>query len=396
MNISMRSFVIAVISAVTIALLQPWILDNQWIAILAVTLVGFFFTVTQQETKARRFLVSLLVSSLVFSVLVAGISFFRELLRNTPHTALPIPFPLSPVDIGIIAGACLFLTFMGGLLGIAAKALYALYSKKLPTVIFILGPFVLTIASLGIAKVRIGGTVISAYHGWPYPYLTHQLKDALDGFMIDRWAFSPGSLWHNIFFNYAIYFLLLLAVHFGIQKINARTKKQHDFVLWSSALILILSLGFLSSLPIRKAFISHEMRKAIACETDTECTFISKIGPYGCGLAINAKDQSRIISLVNDFPWTYYNPTCVQENPRATCVEQRCQITIDQPNEYAWVRLKNAIKYCDVAAITQSHDRRIVAILKQGDVIKAIEPDLDDVFDLVQASGCPEIRMATE
>lgn len=392
----MRSFVIAVIGAVAITLLQSWMLDNGWMAILAIVLVGFFLTLVQQETKARRFLIPLFISSITFSVLVAGMSFFRELLRGDVHTSLLIPMPPSPIDIGIIAGACLFLTFMGGLLGIAAKALYALYSKKLPTVIFILGPFVLTIASLGIAKVRIGGTVMSAYHGWPYPYLTHQLKDALDGFMIDRWTFSPGSLWHNIFFNYAIYFLFLLAVHFGIQKINARTKKQHDFIVWSSTFILILSLGFLSSLPVRKAFISHETEKAIACETDTECTFISKIGPYGCGLAVNAKDQSRIISLVNDFPWTYYNPTCVQENPRATCVERRCQITIDQPNEYAWVRLKNAIKYCDVAAITQSHDRRIVAILKQGDVIKAIEPDLDDVFDLVQASGCPEIRMATE
>ncbi len=77
-------------------------------------------------------------------------------------------------------------------------------------------------------------------------------------------------------------------------------------------------------------------------------------------------------------------------------MEQRCQITVDQPNEYAWEKLRTAIKYCNVAAITQSHDRHVIAILKKGYVIKAIEPNLDDIFTLIKASGCPEIPMATE
>jgi len=46
----------------------------------------------------------------------------------------------------------------------------------------------------------------------------------------------------------------------------------------------------------------------------------------------------------------------------------------------------------------QTHNLEVTAVLKTGEIIKTIEPKIDDVFETVGQfkEKCGEIRMATE
>ncbi len=57
-----------------------------------------------------------------------------------------------------------------------------------------------------------------------------------------------------------------------------------------------------------------------------------------------------------------------------------------------------AVQNCQVVSIMQTHNLEVTAVLKTGEIIKAIEPEIDDIFEIVKQAEnkCGAIRMATE
>lgn len=79
------------------------------------------------------------------------------------------------------------------------------------------------------------------------------------------------------------------------------------------------------------------------------------------------------------------------------CLQNIC--TVVCPNfGNQWEKIKNAIYDCEVESIFQNHSKEVIAKLKDGSEIEAIEPNIDDVFGIVDDAKikCGEITMATE
>ncbi len=68
------------------------------------------------------------------------------------------------------------------------------------------------------------------------------------------------------------------------------------------------------------------------------------------------------------------------------------------PDAPEWSAIKQAIANCEVESIWQTHARTVVAKLKNGEELAAVEPELDDIIDLAIAAEpqCGEILMGTE
>lgn len=67
-------------------------------------------------------------------------------------------------------------------------------------------------------------------------------------------------------------------------------------------------------------------------------------------------------------------------------------------NFHAWEAIKQALSACEVEGIFQAHSLEVEAALKNGAELKAIEPQIDEIFavaDLYTAK-CGKIIMATE
>lgn len=67
-------------------------------------------------------------------------------------------------------------------------------------------------------------------------------------------------------------------------------------------------------------------------------------------------------------------------------------------NRVAWESIKQSIAACAVKSVFQAHDRTVKVELKNGTELTAIEPELDDVLDVVNtAKGrCGQIIIAIE
>lgn len=82
---------------------------------------------------------------------------------------------------------------------------------------------------------------------------------------------------------------------------------------------------------------------------------------------------------------------------QSKCIQNVCTIVCpDFDNK--WEKIKNAIYDCKVESIFQNHSNEVIARLKDGTKIEWIEPNIDDVFDIVKEaeSKCWKIRMGTE
>ena len=64
----------------------------------------------------------------------------------------------------------------------------------------------------------------------------------------------------------------------------------------------------------------------------------------------------------------------------------------------AWDRIVEAVRQCEVTSVFQSHSRNVSVERKDGSTLSAVEPAIDDIFDVVLASEktCGRILMATE
>lgn len=55
-------------------------------------------------------------------------------------------------------------------------------------------------------------------------------------------------------------------------------------------------------------------------------------------------------------------------------------------NENMWEKVKEHIEICNVKEVFQSHDRMVRITLKNDEIIRAVQPELDDVFKILQDS----------
>jgi len=78
------------------------------------------------------------------------------------------------------------------------------------------------------------------------------------------------------------------------------------------------------------------------------------------------------------------------------CINSQCSIVCPQITE--WDRIKQAVNNCNVKSVMQTHARQVTVELKNGDTIEAIEPEIDDIFDIVKKTEdrCGKIILATE
>ncbi|MFA5368782.1 MAG: hypothetical protein WC303_02095 [Candidatus Paceibacterota bacterium] len=67
-------------------------------------------------------------------------------------------------------------------------------------------------------------------------------------------------------------------------------------------------------------------------------------------------------------------------------------------NILSWEAIKQAINNCEVENIFQSHNRDVIATLKSGDKLTAVEPNIDDVIKITDSvfQKCGKIQVGTE
>jgi len=390
---------ISIISAIICSIVSFWVGEVNLSFLPYLFLAGVFMAWTQKETFTHKFLSKLAIGSIVFGFLTMALIFLRMYALSHLVYDSPLPFrELWDKDILILSAVFLLISFIGGLLGIVFKGFYSLYKNKLDKILIFIGSLLAMLSSLAILKVKIGGTIMSSLHGWPYSFLTHQIRDVVDGFSMDKWVFSPGSLYHYVIFNYLLYLIIFLLAYYLIKFINKKlaTNKINTTIFLFGLLVLMI-IVFTSFLPAKQSYISHQIAWAGYCEKNSDCVIISNKCPFSCAVVVNKNNENRIINLINSFPSTC-ELNC-SGNKKAACLENKCWISIDHTSsETYWEILKQAVDNCKVSSIMQTHSLEVTAVLKSGVVIKAIEPEIDDIFDIVKQAEnkCGTIIMATE
>jgi hypothetical protein len=392
----------AVIGAIAISIIGFWVFEGGWQFFPYLLLAGLLMVFVQKETVAYRFLLKLFLGSLIFAVLAMLFVSFRMYLTFIRFDSDFTFFYLIDWDRWAMAAVFFLVSILGGLLGIVFKGFYQLYKSKLDWVIIFGGPIILTLASLAILKAKIGGTILSGLYGWPYPFLIHQVKDVLDNFQIDKWIFSPGSLYHYVIFDYLVYLLFFIAIYYLLKllkKISGERIKINMTICLFAVLVLV-AVGFTSFLSFKQTYISYEIANSGECQEDLDCVVIGQKCPFGCSIIANTSNAERIKKLVYSFPSTCSLDCFWQE--KASCEGGKCQVA---PAEApvgsgidAWEEIKKEVASCNVKSVMQTHDLDVVVTLRFGGSIKAKEPVIDEIFDVVkQAEGkCGRIRMATE
>jgi hypothetical protein len=108
----------------------------------------------------------------------------------------------------------------------------------------------------------------------------------------------------------------------------------------------------------------------------------------------------RLLALINNFDDCSQAGFLVQESYPARCStpDGRSFVQDISPSP-AWEELRQAVLDCRVKSVMQSHDRRVEAVLRNGEVLEAVEPQIDDIMDIAgqaQEQCFFEIIMATE
>lgn len=389
----------AVISAAVLSIISYWVSHMDWAFLPYVILAGCFMVWVQKETVSYKFLDKLSAGSVMFGLLLVLLTFFRMyVLANSVYDA-PMPFrELWDKDMFILAGAYMFLAFLGGLFGIFLKGLYSLYKQKLDWVIVFIGALFTTVASLAVFKIKVGGTIMSGYHGLPYSYFTYQIKDILDGLSIDQWVFAPGSMYRYLVFNYIFYLAVFIACYYLVKLINAKLKTQRlnrTFFLFS--VLIIITLGFISFLPAKMSYIEHRIVRAGYCENNQDCVIIGNVSPFSCAIVANQENADRITKLVRSYPST--GTLNCSGNEKAACIQNKCRVAIDHTSdETYWEIIRQAAADCEIVSVMQTHALKVSVTLKSGEIINVIEPEIDDIFKVINQyrDKCGDIRMATE
>jgi hypothetical protein len=67
----------------------------------------------------------------------------------------------------------------------------------------------------------------------------------------------------------------------------------------------------------------------------------------------------------------------------------RCGIPGGCGGSRGWVEIRRAILACDAKSVTQTHARDVSVTLKRGRQLRAKEPAIDAVLDVINAARCP-------
>ncbi len=389
----------SIISAVIFLVLSSWVFNYSWSILPYLALAGCFIVWIQKESVTHKFLPKLVGGSLIFGILSAILISARMIIMSNLVYDSPIPISkLWDQDTWMMALVFIFVSFLGGLLGIILKGFYSLYKNKLDLFIVFIGPILALISSLAIYRIKIGGTVMSALYGWPYSFFIIQIKDVMSASSFPKWIFSPGSFYHYIIFDYLFYLAPLLAIYFALQLINKKLelkKINRTFVLFG--VLVVISISLASFISVKRSYISRQIATSGYCQQDSDCKIIANRSPFSCAIVVNQDNAERILKLVNSFP-SMGELQC-SGNERASCIVDKCLIAIDHTsNETYWDMLKQAVENCEVTSVMQTHSLEVTAVLKSGRVINAKEPAIDDIFDIVSQAEekCDRIRMATE
>ncbi|MFA6322453.1 MAG: hypothetical protein WCX71_03160 [Candidatus Buchananbacteria bacterium] len=390
----------SVACALIFLVISSWVFNYGWSILPYLILAGCFLVWVQKETVTYKFLTKLLLGALIFGFLSAVLVFFRMYVMS--NFVYDNPMPISKLwdqDTRMMALVFFIISFVGGLIGVVLKGFYFLYKNKLDWVIVLLGPLLVAISSLAIFKAKIGGTIMSRLYGWPYPFLTHQIKDVLDGFSIDKWSFSPGSFYHYVIFDYLLYLILFLTVYFAIKLVNKKLKtKKINRTIFLFGFMVLLILKCTSAMSAKESYISYQIANAGYCQQNSDCVIVANQSPFSCAIVSNRDNADRILKLVNSYP-SAGELQCLGEE-KAICVDNKCRVLSydNSSNETNWEKIRQAVENCEVASVSQTHSLEVKIILKNGKMIMAIEPEIDDIFDIVSPTTekCGSIRMATE
>lgn len=391
-------FGIAFFCAFSISFFNYWVSQFDWPFIPFLFLTGSLIVWVQKETISYKFLNKLLIGSLLFVFLVNVLMFLRMYVMSRLIYDMPLPLrELWDGDNLILAGVHFFITFLGGLIGIVVKGLYSLYRNRLDPVIVFLGPILVAASSLAVFKIRIGGTIMSASYGFPYPYFIYQIKDVIDNFSIDKWIFIPGSFYHYVLFDYFLYFSIFILFFYFIKFFNNKFKKNINTTFFLFGILIFMMISFTSFMSVKRSYIEHQISGSKYCEKESDCVIIGNVSPFSCAIVTNKDKADKILKLVRSYPSEGELGCSGRE--KASCVQNRCRVSIDHTSDdFYWEIIKQSIRGCDVYSIMQTHDLEVEATLKDGRIIRAKEPKIDDVFHFAgeYTEKCGELLMMTE
>ena len=331
---------ISVFCAIIFSIVTFWVPEMDWPFLPYLILAGFFMVWVQKEIISYKFLDKLLVGSLLFGLLVMALIFLRMYVMSRLVYDAPLPLhKLWDQDIFILALVYCLVSFIGGLLGIVLKGFYSLHKNKLDMIIIIIGPLLVLFSSLSIFKIKLGGTIMSGLHGWPYPFLIHQIKDVVDGFFIGKWILSPGSLYHYVILNYFLYLIIFVSVFYLIKSTNRKLKQKNiNSTFFLFGLLILMITVFTSFMSVKKSYISYQISGAKYCESESECVIIGNVFPFSCAIVTNKDNADRILKLVKSYPSTGELNCSGKE--KAICMQNKCRISIDH-TAHSWQQYKN-------------------------------------------------------
>lgn len=102
------------------------------------------------------------------------------------------------------------------------------------------------------------------------------------------------------------------------------------------------------------------------------------------------EEQNEIIA--------YPSPVVATEAPRSVSPGVAMYPDLQDGIDIAWTQAVAMILNGEVESVFQTHSEMVTLTLKDGRTFTAQEPDLDVVFEVIEACGdpCSDIEMATE
>lgn len=325
MNKYLKIILVSVACSVVFAIVAQWIFEGDLPFLPFPLLAGFFIVLFQKEIVSYKFLDKLAIGSLIFGFLTPLVISARAYLMSLLFygTEFNFYYHLNQ-DSLFMPLAFSFIAFMGGLLGILIIGFYTLYKKTIDKTIIFFGALILTVASLFVSRTEISGTIANDIYGWPYPFLIHNFRDIVDGTLIDKWVFSPGSFYHYLIFNYLLYLLVLALIFFLLKSLNKILPRKVKIISVLFGVIVATAIALSSSQSIKQSYISSEIKRADYCDIDADCVIAGSKCPFGCAIIVNKNETGRIMRMVNTYS-SNCNYSCAAECQKAICQNNRCQ-----------------------------------------------------------------------
>jgi len=370
--------------AILSSIIAYWILGIEWYIMIFPALSGIFFSFIIKGDKAYKYLKALAIGSIIYSVIL-GIAIATIQLK------ISWTFIYQPGFYGMLL-IPIFIFWLGGGLGIVFKGFYSLYKKFIDKIILFVSPAILVGLSFFVRNIAIKGTIMRRYYGWPRPFLEYQIKDAIDGLFINKW--TNNFFVKNTIYNYLIILALFTFVFFIIQLLNKYIKKLKLNPTPILFVITILASTILLISPgLKRIYVEREIDKANYCQVASDCQLLEPKCPFGCAIYVNKENAGKINGLLMNYDSTCIY-SCISTTP--TCENNKCRPVWGA--EEQWLKITQAIYNCEVTQIFQAHNLNVSAKLKNGDVLNAAEPKIDDIIKVaIEAQAkCGEIIMGTE